>query len=1022
MFLHFRHSVCLPCLAMAAILAAMATLVLPPSIASAAAGPPVVWVLRSMERIGPADAPGANTRAQIWAARGESESFQIAVRAAGGNLTGVNVTMSDLTTASGARIAAESFTLYREHFAQVTKSSPDWGGSNRPLGPGWYPDGLIPFRDPATGRDLSGAALDAAPFAVAAGANQVVWVDLLVPRTAAPGTYTGEYTVTSDQGTASGTVELRVWNFTLPVQPSLKSSFQFGQAGSAQARAELLRHRLMPLQAPLAEEPSLVRDYGLNATHLGYWSGADYNSCTMSPAPPVSELLGKANAHDDRLALYNYTADEIGRCASLFPRMKEWARNLHAAGVKNLVTMSPVAELMDDGSGTGRSAVDIWVVLPVMYDGARSTVMQALGKGDAVWSYNCLVQDAYSPKWTVDFAPVNFRIQPGILNQAMSLDGLLYWRVDYWKGNPWTNINNTGTFSSGNYPGEGVLVYPGTDVGIQGVAPTMRLKWLRDGTDDYEYIELLKAQGRGEWALATARQAGSDWRTWTRSADFLESVRYQLGSELDRLGGGPVTNPPGQPGSPSPASGATGVALAPVLSWAPAANATAYDVYFAAGPAPAKVATVTAASYQPGALRPATAYSWRVVAKNQDGESSSGLWSFTTAAAPPAAPVLSIPANGATGVSVTPTLSWSGAGATSFDVYFGTSSAPPRVATVSAAGYQPGQLAAGAKYYWRVVAKNSGGEAASGTWSFTTASAAAPPPSASQSVSPSSGTGLRGQFEFSFTEPLGVSGLARVSAVFNNRLDSRGACYYHYYPSTDRFYLSNDFGTAWMVTRFRLGGTIRNSQCAVNLTKSALRTTSTSLTLSLDVEFTPRFGGPKWIYMQSQRTGSAATAWRVAGNWTVAEAAGQQEAGPLPFLSVTPNEGAGSRQRFEFVHHREQGLGDLRKLGILFNHEVSGAKACWIFYDLPGNTLYLADNTGTAWKAAPVGQKVTLGNARCTLQAAEAVAKVEGNVLRLSLDLSFNSKHPGTRNIYMTTVDTAGADTGYETVGTWTVP
>ena len=41
-------------------------------------------------------------------------------------------------------------------------------------------------------------------------------------------------------------------------------------------------------------------------------------------------------------------------------------------------------------------------------------MQQALAKGDAVWSYNTLVQDAYSPKWEIDFDPINFRIQPGV--------------------------------------------------------------------------------------------------------------------------------------------------------------------------------------------------------------------------------------------------------------------------------------------------------------------------------------------------------------------------------------------------------------------------------------------------------------------------------------------------------------------------------------------------------------------------------------------------------------------------------
>ena len=72
------------------------------------------------------------------------------------------------------------------------------------MGPGWYPDALIPFTDPETGKPLSGATLTAVPFDVKAGNNQPIWVDLLVPQNATPGQYAGAYTVTSDQGEFTG--------------------------------------------------------------------------------------------------------------------------------------------------------------------------------------------------------------------------------------------------------------------------------------------------------------------------------------------------------------------------------------------------------------------------------------------------------------------------------------------------------------------------------------------------------------------------------------------------------------------------------------------------------------------------------------------------------------------------------------------------------------------------------------------------------------------------------------------------
>ena len=87
-----------------------------------------------------------------------------------------------------------------------------------------------------------------------------------------------------------------------------------------------------------------------------------------------------------------------------------------------------------------------------------------------------------------------------------------------------------------------------------------------------------------------------------------------------------------------------------------------------------------------------------------------------------AAPVLVAPANGATGLA-TATLTWQAAsGATSYNVYFGTSASPALVATVTGTTYAAGTLAKGVTYYWRIAAKNATGIATSATWSFTTAS------------------------------------------------------------------------------------------------------------------------------------------------------------------------------------------------------------------------------------------------------------------------------------------------------------
>ncbi|MBN1461514.1 MAG: S-layer homology domain-containing protein [Armatimonadetes bacterium] len=476
---------------------------------------PTVWVQPSLARVGP-DAPaGSGASINLYAAKGESESFQIIVRAPTGGLTGVNVVAPDLD--------GPEFTLYREHYVYLSRGSSDWATNvNKPLGAGWYPDGLIPFVNPATGADLTGATLDAVPFNLAAGKNQAIWVDVYVPRTANAGQYQGTFTVTSNQGSATVNLNLTVWNFELPVTPALDSSFLYWTIGDqVQPRQELLRNRIMPTNVSASSSGSLLSE-GLGAVNLGFWSGADGSTCTITNSPPsASTVAAKAASYPDGLHLYAYTADEISHCSGLLPTMAQYADALHSAGVDQLITMPPTVGWED--------VVDIWVELPKQY--AASSVQAALGRGDEVWSYNCLQQDDYSPKWLLDYAPINYRIQPGFINQSLGMTGLLYWRVDFWTSDAWNDL----TRFSASYPGEGVLVYPAAQVGLSGVVPSLRLKWLRDGADDYDYMQLLKERGEGDWALNLARTIGPDWRNWTRDPNALESARRQLGEKLNSL-------------------------------------------------------------------------------------------------------------------------------------------------------------------------------------------------------------------------------------------------------------------------------------------------------------------------------------------------------------------------------------------------------------------------------------------------------------------------------------------------------
>ena len=520
--------------------AGLAALLSAPVPALKAQSGPVIWLVPSLTRVA-RDETAANQREiALWAARGEYESFQVVVRAAAGGLKNVSVAISDLIGEHG-RISKANLTLYREHYVQIKRGSPDRGGANRPLGPGWYADALIPFTTDGKG------SVRAAPFQVAQSSNQPIWIDVFVGRETLPGRYRGTVTVTSDEGNATASVVVNVWNFELPLRPSLLSAFNIDNDTNSNPRVfygdqkqnqeVLLQHKIMPVFVDPKYERQFMREYGLSISRIEYFRHATYGNCKQPPAPSVEDLVALKAKHQPELRLYLHLADEVSECPNIFPTLKQWAQNGRKAGLIPLLTAVPLPQLRDDGSGSGRSVPDIWVLLPKQFVSNSGDVAAALRKGDRVWSYTAIVQDNFSPKWEIDFRPINYRIY-GFLNQSAGATGLLYWSVNSWAVGPtkdaWNNINYVED-GKPEPPGEGWLVYPGAEVGSEAFVPSMRLKWIRKSVEDYEYVEILKRLRRGDWALDLVKTVAADWGHWSQDPEAVESVRRRLGAEINRI-------------------------------------------------------------------------------------------------------------------------------------------------------------------------------------------------------------------------------------------------------------------------------------------------------------------------------------------------------------------------------------------------------------------------------------------------------------------------------------------------------
>ena len=140
---------------------------------------------------------------RIAAARNEYEPFLIVLNPAA-RLDGVRVSASLLTSETGAKFGPAGMTIRRVDYVEVTSPTDDIGRA------GWWPDPLPPYDG---------------PFTAAAGENHALWVTVHVPMEAAPGIYKGEVALSAGGWSCRVPVELRVWGFTLPAKPSVRSSF-----------------------------------------------------------------------------------------------------------------------------------------------------------------------------------------------------------------------------------------------------------------------------------------------------------------------------------------------------------------------------------------------------------------------------------------------------------------------------------------------------------------------------------------------------------------------------------------------------------------------------------------------------------------------------------------------------------------------------------------------------------------------------------------------------------------------------
>ncbi|MGO8678617.1 MAG: DUF4091 domain-containing protein [Limisphaerales bacterium] len=542
-----------------------------------------VWTLTETRHVLRSDAPGTGTTARPAAARNQWVSFQILLRS-DEPLSGVSLEAADLHGPAGAVLRREDARLYRQHQLHLEVGT----YRNEGFKPDWYPDPLIPFRNPLTGKQLEGARFVAVPFDLPANQTHGFWVDLYVPPGAPSGDYRGAYRVTAvGGGVREIPVSLTVWDFALPETPTLVTEFGSPRlrdyyrerakaenwpeppdwtAVEAQCAQLLSEHRfnatppaetLVPKPQPdgsfqiPARQVRALREF-VDRYHVNALLAPHPSSAVKDPETQRDVLRAWLAAFDlaakelDRpnVLFYTYLRDEPNTLED-YRYVQKWGKAVRDAKsvVKVLVVEQPWTEPGYEGAdsawGDLYGAVDIWCPLFSLHRQESAAKRQALG--ETIWTYTALCQGPPTPWWHIDFPLLNYRV-PAWMAWRDGMKGLLYWGgMSYWRQteDPWTQA----PFFTGNglpqqgakgilYNGEGSLVYPARALGYDGVAPTLRLKALRDAIQDYEYLAILQRSGKAEEARNVVRSLTRSFFQWDKDPAAYEQARARLAAMI----------------------------------------------------------------------------------------------------------------------------------------------------------------------------------------------------------------------------------------------------------------------------------------------------------------------------------------------------------------------------------------------------------------------------------------------------------------------------------------------------------
>ena len=455
---------------------------------------------------------------QLSAARGESEGFQLVVLHPRKELKSVGISASTLVSAeSGAVIPNSAVTISPVDFINVrVESARMYIGR---FGP--YPEVLLPH----------------APFDVKENTVQPVFVDVKVAAKARPGVYVGTLTVSpANARPQTLTLSLKVRKFAIPWgRKGHIRTISFMGGGHRSVGGKLTDYEDLALEHRLGVGGFAVSGTSGFAVHNYFrnWGKKppDYSFKWIEPKlerlmaggmnafmMAVIPNLHRAQRDSYPDGYYRMLGDFVREYYD-FARSKGWAdcafvygydevpskhfrqmREAYAA-VKKACPQARVLLCLNEAPAVKAMAGHTDIYLLYIHNHLRSRVDQLRTPNQSVWwSYGCIYPSGRPNQFLV-YPALDVRIFPWLAHRY-GIEGLSVWGLTYYHAsNRGRRFPTDDWVPRSTAPGDGCIIYPGPE---GRPLASFRLKAVRDGLEDYEYLWLL-AQ-RAEKGNASARK------------------------------------------------------------------------------------------------------------------------------------------------------------------------------------------------------------------------------------------------------------------------------------------------------------------------------------------------------------------------------------------------------------------------------------------------------------------------------------------------------------------------------------